>query len=140
MNTKQDLTEKRKKMEELLGLGSFDMERTIPGKRRVEGREFCYVSDNGQEDFETLLDKILDYISPPIPKSGGMMSNGCKLTLPNGEIYQAISYKGDIEGWRLQIEEGAKALNVKLARINEESIVLSDGQSFYLEDCKVEFY
>jgi hypothetical protein len=48
--------------------------------------------------------------------------------LPNGDIFEAVSYKGDIEGWRQQLEQGAKALNEELARIDidTDSIVLND--------------
>lgn len=80
------------------------------------------------------------YVSRLIPKSGGAFIEGCKLTLPNGDIFGAISYGGDIEGWRLQTEQGAKALNEKLARIDTDSIVLDDMQSFRLTDCRIDFH
>ena len=131
---------KTNKMEELLGLGKFDTERKIPGTRAVEERKFCYVSNKNHEDFNEFFDTLLDQVSPPIPEYGGAMVNGCKLTLPDGEVFEAMSYKGDIEGWRLQIEQGAKALNAKLAWIDADSIVLEDNQSFSLTDCKVDFY
>jgi hypothetical protein len=38
--------------------------------------------------------------------------------LPNGDIFEAVSYKGDIEGWRQQLEQGAKALNEEIGGIN----------------------
>jgi len=128
-----------KKMETLLGLGAIQTERTVPGTQPMEGREFCYVSDKGQEEFGIFFKKLIHYISPPIPKNGGVMIEECKITLPDGEVFQAISYKGDIEGWRLQIEQGAKSLNAKLARIDAESIVPDDIQSFRLIDCRIDF-
>ena len=50
--------------------------------------------------------------------------------------------RGDIEGWRQQLEQGAKALNEELARIDIDtnSIVLDDMRSFRLTDCIIEFY
>lgn len=62
--------------------------------------------------------------------------------MPKGDIFEAVSYKGDIEGWRQQLEQGAKALNEMLAIIDIEtdSIVLDNKQSFCLTDCKIEFY
>lgn len=127
------------KMETLLGLGSIQMDRIIPGMQLIEGREFCYVSNQCQEDFVTFFKKLIRHVSPPIPQSGGAMIEGCKITLPDGEVFQAFSYKGDIAGWRLQIEQGAKSLNVRLARIDADSIVLDDSQSFFLKDCKIDF-
>lgn len=129
----------KKKMEELLGLGSIERNRIVPGIQPIEGREFCYIADEGQEDFGIFFKKIIRCIASPIPQNGGAMIEGCKITLPNGEVFQAISYKGDIEGWRMQIEQGARALNVKLARIDEGAIVLDNIRSFLLIDCRIDF-
>lgn len=126
-------------MEKLLGLGTIQTERTVPGTQPTEGREFRYVADGGEEEFGTVFKKLIRYDSPPIPKSGGAMIEGCKITLPSGEALQAISYKGDIEGWRLQVERGAEALDAKLAKIDGDSITFADGQSFRLTDCKIDF-
>jgi len=128
-----------KQMETLLGLGPIQTERTVPGTQPIEGREFCYVSGKNQEEFEIFFKKLIRHVSPPIPKNGGAMIEGCKITLPDGEVFQAISYKGDIEGWRLQIEQGARSLNATLARIDADSIVLEENQSFCLIDCGIDF-
>lgn len=62
--------------------------------------------------------------------------------MPDGDIFEAVSYKGDVEGWRRQLEQGAKALNEEVARIDidTDSIVLDDMRSFRLEDCNIDFY
>jgi hypothetical protein len=39
-------------------------------------------------------------------------------------IVHAVSYKSDIEGWRRQIEEGAKALNSQAAQIVGNNLVV----------------
>lgn len=39
----------KKKMEELLGLGSIEKKRIVPGIQPIEGREFCYIADKGQD-------------------------------------------------------------------------------------------
>lgn len=116
--------------------------RKAPGTYPVTGREFRYVSNSNKVDFNILFDQLFGYVSSGIPKSGGAITQGCKITLPNGDIFEAVSYKGDIEGWRLQLEQGAKALNEMLAIIDIEtdSIVLDNKQSFCLTDCKIEFY
>jgi len=126
-------------IKKLLGVSSIPTERAVPGTQLFEGREYCYVSNNSQKDFKKTFDELVDYVSPPIPKDGGVINEACKLTLPNGEIFQAISYRGDIEGWRRQIEQGAKALNEKIAKIETDSIVLDDMQSFRLTDCRIDF-
>ena len=117
-------------MEKLLGLGGIRTERAIPGTQQIEGREFCYVAAAGQEKFDVFFRKLIRHVSPPIPTNGGAVIEGCKITLPNCEVLQAISYKGDIEGWRLQLERGAVALNVELAKIVGDIVVFDDARSF----------
>ena len=129
-------------LERLLG-GPISTERIVPGTRLVEGREFRYVSNKSQAKFGELFHKLWN-VPPIIPQNGGALIEGCKITLPNGDIFEAVSYKGDIEGWRQQLEQGAgaKALNEELAGIDmdTDSIVLNDMQSFRLTDCTIDFY
>lgn len=116
-------------------------ERRVPGTYLVEGREYRYVSNKSQVKFGELFHEICS-VPPCIPQNGGALVEGCKITLPNGEIFEAVSYKGDIEGWRQQLEQGAKALNEEVARIDidTDSIVLNDMRSFRLADCIIDFY
>lgn len=116
-------------------------ERRVPGTYLVEGREYRYVSNKSQVKFGKLFHEVFN-VPPQIPQNGGALVEGCKITLPNGDIFEAVSYKGDIEGWRQQLEQGAKALNEELARIDidTDSIVLNDMRSFRLTDCTIDFY
>ena len=130
----------KKLLERVLG-HPIRKERRVPGTYLVEGREFCYVSNKSQVKFGELFHKLFN-VPPIIPQNGGALIEGCKITLPNGDIFEAVSYKGDIEGWRQQLEQGAKALNEEVARIDidTDSIVLDDMRSFRLEDCNIDFY
>lgn len=116
-------------------------ERRVPGTYLVEGREYRYVSNKRQVKIGELFHELFN-VPPIIPQNGGTLLEGCKITLPNGDIFEAVSYKGDIEKWRQQLEQGAKALNEELARIDIEtdSIVLNDMRSFRLTDCIIDFY
>jgi hypothetical protein len=100
------------KMEDILGLGPIDTERKIPGTTVTEGREYRYVSCGNDADITALFKKVIREINPPLATSGGAVNEGCKVTLPSGECYFAVSYKGDIEGWRQQIEQGAATLGL----------------------------
>lgn len=130
----------KKLLERVLG-HPIRKERRVPGTYLVEGREFCYVSNKSQVKFGELFHKLFN-VPPIIPQNGGALIEGCKITLPNGDIFEAVSYKGDIEGWRQQLEQGAKALNEELAGIDidTDSIVLNDTRSFRLTDCIIDFY
>ncbi|MCX2803320.1 hypothetical protein OQJ68_16160 [Microbulbifer thermotolerans] len=127
------------KMEDILGLGSIDTERKIPGTTVTEGREYRYVSCSNNADIAALFKKVIREINPPLATSGGAVNEGCKVTLPSGECYFAISYKGDIEGWRQQVEQGAAALGLLVANISQDKLVLSDGNEVLLSECKFQF-
>lgn len=121
--------------------------RHIPGTIKVEEREFLYVADNGEDFFTkkrltikkpSLFEKVTSMFN--IAQSGGVISENCKLWLPTNELFHGLSYKGDIEGWRKQIEQGAEQLDLLTGKISENNIELSDGRVYALSDCKIEFY
>ena len=116
-------------------------EREIPGIYPVEWREYRYVSDDGKDKFfEELFDKLTQQIDPPIPAKGGAITENCKLLLPTGELFHALSYKGDIDGWREQIEQGANQLGLLVGEIVGGEFVLSDERRYALSECRVDFY
>lgn len=117
-------------------------EREIPGSIPVGWREYRYISDDGHDNFlgDGLFNKLTSQIEPPVPTSGGAITENCKLWLPSGELLHALSYKGDVDGWRKQIELGAKKLGLFTGKIIGDSIFLSDERCYQLLDCRVEFY
>lgn len=121
--------------------------RHIPGTIKVEGREYLYISEDGEDFFtknsravekQSLFDKVTSLFE--IAQSGGVISENCKLRLPTNELFHGLSYKGDIEGWRKQIEQGAELLGLLTGKISENNLELSDGRIYALSDCKIEFY
>jgi len=110
----------------------------IPGIKPVEWREYRYISDDGKDKFQNngLFKKLVDAIEPPIPKNGGAMSENFKLWLPSGELFHAVSYKGDIEGWRKQIEQGAIKLGLLIGKISGNEIIISDSRIYKISTCK----
>ncbi len=119
--------------------------RKIPGTIKVEGREFRYISDDGSGVFTNFNRKYDDLFCKvtsqyEIAKKGGVISENCKLETLDKGIFYGLSYKGDILGWRKQIELGAKKLNLIIGEIIEDKLILSDGRNYNLSDCKCEFY
>lgn len=127
-------------MEQLLGLGNIQVERLIPGLQYVEGREYRYILNNSSGLFPEFFKKVIRYVNPPIAQNGGVVVEGCEIVIPSGEHFQAISYKGDLDGWRKQVEFGVSALGSSIAYLNGESIVLIDGRCFKLVDCQISFF
>ena len=127
-------------MEDILELGSFDGERKIPGIIVTKGQEVRYISYGDYDDIALLFKKVVRKITPPIPKNGSAINEACRIILPTGEKYFAISYKGDdIYAWRQQIEQGATALNLLVAKIADNKLVLSNGNEILLSECEVQF-
>jgi hypothetical protein len=120
-------------------LGPLETKRQAPGLVPVDYREVRYVEDRGEEPFKELFEKVVWHVDPPLMKDGGALIEGCVVTLPTGRRFQALSYRGDIEGWRQQVAQGAAALRVSLGQLVDGVLVLDDGTSHPLADCQIEF-
>jgi hypothetical protein len=118
--------------------GYIQRERKLPGTVHIDGKEFIYFADNGAGDFRKQFLTLITKIKPSHQREGGVISQACRIHLPDGSLFHGISYRGDIEGWRQQIEDGAKELGVLLAKIQDDRIVFSDGRSAALGDCVLE--
>lgn len=125
--------------EHLRDLGPLETKRQVPGLVPAEFREVRYVEDRGEEPFKKFFQRLVRHVDPPLMKDGGSLVEGCVVTLPTGRRFQAISYRGDVDGWRNQVAQGASGLGVCLGQIVEGILVLDDGLSYPLTDCKVEF-
>jgi hypothetical protein len=125
--------------EHLRDLGSLETKRQVPGLVPVEYREVRYVEDRGEEPFKKFFERLVRHVNPPVMKDGGALIEGCVLTLPTKRRFQALSYRGDIEGWRQQVAQGAAALNASLGQLVDGVLVLNDGASYRLADCLIEF-
>ncbi|MEF0944046.1 hypothetical protein [Rhizobium sp. BR 362] len=129
-----------KQIEAILG-GKFERldSRVIPGTVPVEGTAFLYFADDRKNAFRKQFRNLTEYTNPPYAKFGGVNERGCKITLPGGDSFYAIGYHGDLDGWRKDIEAGAQAQHVLLAKIEGSNILVSDGRTVPLSECSVEF-
>jgi hypothetical protein len=109
----------------------------IPGTVPVEGVEHVYFCD-GSAKGERFHDLTSDSKHLHAQR-GSMYKEGCRLTLPDGSIFHAVGYFADIAGWRQDIEEGAAAQKIALARIEADKLIISDGREFALSECTAEF-
>lgn len=116
-----------------------NFDREIPGTIQTEYREYRYVADDGNDNFFDIFCKITEF-SKPIATHGGVITENCKLWLPNNQLFHALSYKGDIQGWRQQIEQRATYLGLITGKVKNHFIYLSDDTKYALSDCVIEFY
>jgi hypothetical protein len=126
-------------IEEILGVKSLSGDREIPGTHTVEGREYCYF-ECADENCELIFQRLVRAITPAIPTDGGAITGGCELTLPDGRKFHAMSYKGDLLGWRMQIERGAEYLEIVTAKLVEDNLVVTNSEEIPLAICKPRFY
>lgn len=125
--------------EEYFGeLGPLEAKRQVPGLLPTEYREVRYVEHSGEEPFKELFERLIWHVDPPLMKDGGALIEGCLVTSPTGRRFQALSYRGDIQGWRQQIVQGAAALGVSLGHLVDGVLIVDDGTSYPRVDCRVE--
>ena len=134
------MSDLRKRLEDIVG-GKIEQEgaRAIPGVLPIEGQQVIYFSDDGNNSLRKQFSAITCFVDPPNAKCGGVNDRGCQIVPPNGPAFYAISYHGDLDGWRRDIEAGAKGLGLLLACIENEKFVISTGESIPLKDCKIAF-
>lgn len=113
--------------------------RTVPGTDGVATREAIYFSDDGGNKLKKQFKNITCFTESPNATCGGINEAGCDITPPGGPLFHAAIYHGDLAGWRKDMEEGGKGLGLLLARIEGDKFVISDGRSFLLSECKIEF-
>lgn len=113
--------------------------RVIPGVDSSTTHEVIYFLDDGNNKFRRQFRSLTNFTDPPNAASGGVNEAGCSIQTPDGSIFHAIVFHGDLAGWRKDIEEGSKGLNLLLAWIKAGQFYISDGRSFLLSECRVEF-
>lgn len=128
-----------KSIEEILALGPIQEKRAIPGTQPGEADNVRYVSFRSKDLPAKIFRSVTRKIDPPIMTGGGVLLEGCIITLPDTTSMYPLVFHGDLAGWQRQIEEGAHALGLVSAKIQNDKIALSDGREFNLADCSVEF-
>src|SRR5579883_1734652 len=124
-------------MEHILGV-EFEHERKVAGTRPGEEASVRYVSFDDPASIPRLFHEVLNKPEPYL-MDGGAILEGTKLELPDGSHFFAIQVTYDIEGWRKQVELGAKAIGRATAKVLDGDVIISDGRSYSLSSCKIEF-
>ena len=123
-------------LERILG-AEIQRERYIPGTRPGQGATTRYIElQSGKPP--AVLHRVIRAVDPTIPRSGAVITEPCVLTLPDGTRRFAVSYHGDVVGWQRQITIGAETLDIAVARVEGETLRLSDGRRYPLSDCQAQ--
>ncbi|MEJ8563509.1 hypothetical protein QTO30_21230 [Yoonia sp. GPGPB17] len=111
----------------------------IPGSEEFDSDRVLYFSVKKGQSARALFQRILNFSDPPNAQSGGAHEGGCLIETTTSEIFCAVRFRGDLVGWRKDIEQGAAAVGSELARIENGNLVTFDGRSFSLTECTIEF-
>lgn len=116
------------------------MERTIPGSIKVTGREFFYIENSGITDFHQLINAVMKTNENiPLPQDGGAIEEKTHIILDEGMELFALSYKGDITGWRRKLNAYCEQNNLKWGIASQNRLKLSDQSEIDLRECNVIF-
>ena len=111
------------------------MSRNIPGTIPVVGREFLYVQCSDVAAFEEFFSQVGTVGRSPPPKKGGMLNESARLVLPDGRQLFALSFKGDLEGWRRKIDECAATFGAVIGQVDGDAIKLTT-ERYSLAECQ----
>jgi hypothetical protein len=110
--------------------------RPTPGTEEVDGRGFAYLECETADAFKSLFPMIATFGASPLPASGGAINEDFALILPDGVQLFALSYKGDLEGWKRKVAECAEALGMKFGEVVGDCLQVKDNGEVSLSDCK----
>ena len=111
--------------------------RDVPGFVKYPDSDCRYVEGKSASSFGTYFRQLCVFDSSNVPKEGGMVNEQVEISLPTGESFFCISYRGDLDGWRSKIEDYARVSGARYGRIEGDLIVLSDGGSADLGSCEI---
>lgn len=134
------IEENRKSLEKRLGGPvKFSFEEGITGIEKNSIEEIIYFECTKKPSIGFQFDKFFKSENGVDIKGGGCILGVCTLTLPSGKMFRDMSYNGDIPGWRRAIEVNATMRGIRLAKIADEKLVISDGEVVALSDCSARF-
>ena len=127
-----------KSLQKLLGVEKLD-DWMLPGTRPQDAGNVIYVFLPDHADPEQEFETVTKKINPPIPKNGAVTFYAWLVKTPAGEVFYPLYFRGDVESWHQQIQLGAAQLGLKMAKVEGDKFVVSDGPAFPLSDCAITF-
>jgi hypothetical protein len=115
------------------------LEPRLPGVWYAQGRQTAFFHVPDGADPKTLFRQLFDAVQDPRAQDGGVVENGCFLTTPDGDTFQAITWHGNRLGaWRRDFAESTQAQGIMTARFNGRRFQTSEGKSYWFRDMVVE--
>lgn len=112
-------------------------QRELPGLNPREGLEVIYYQDDGRTTARKLFRMLLEGVKTSSAKAGGIVSDPCTIVLPDGRMFRAASYHGDVDGWRKDIVNSTRAKGILLGKVDGNNFLVADGSDFPLTNCVI---
>lgn len=115
------------------------MQPRLPGIWYASDRQtrFFHVPDGA--DPKELFEQLFRGVETLRTTEGGVVANGCFLTTPDDDTFQAITWYGKRLGaWRRDFRESTRAQGIVTARFRRRRFMISTNQSFWFRDLLVE--
>ena len=125
-------------LKRIFGVDKFD-DPALPGTRTRDPGKVIYVLLRPGKDMLQSFEEVTDKVDPPIPTDGGALLEYFAVKTPDQEVFYSIYFHSDVQGWRQQIELGAKQLGLKMAKVQEDKFIVNEGPAYLLSDCEVTF-
>lgn len=114
--------------------------RTVPGLIEVGGKEFFYVEIAPKETFLSLMNLVWE-MTPTVqfPIGGGIIEQRARLIIEGQAPLFAVSYRGDIEGWRRKLVAFCESAHRLGGPVKNRKVVLNNGSQIDLRTARVVF-
>lgn len=108
----------------------------LEGSRPVPGREYRWLELPANKPERQVFNAVMN--AGTHATAGGVIDSDQRILTPDGRTFLGISYKGDIEGWRLDIEEGATGQGLLVAAVQGTRLICTNGSGSYeLSECEL---
>lgn len=115
------------------------MQPRLPGIWYASGRQtgFFHVPDGTNP--KLLFKQLFRGVQTPRTTQGGVVENGCFVTTPDGDEFQAITWHGKrLRAWRRDFVESTQAQGIVTARFHGRRFMTSADQRYWFRDLLVE--
>lgn len=112
-------------------------DRKLPGSVASPDEAVIYYQDDGRATPRKLFDSLLDGVQVRSAKAAGRYSDPCSILTPNGVLFRAMFYHGDLSGWRGDVIASTEKLGILTAEVEAGELKVSDGSTFTLDSCEI---
>lgn len=112
----------------------------INGLQGTNDSEVIFFEVPDAEQPAVVFRRLTNATDPPNAQNGGASEYGCSIRTPENGSYHALIIHGDLDGWRKDIELGARQLDLSLAKVCGDTLVLDGDHKRPIADCDVEFF